>query len=97
MKRFMILLFMVLCLSACEKYRVVEMEDESFNIQVRFLGIYTNPIIITNADSDYFVNCRNLTKEEACFTKNRLKELDEKERKAKTVKKVINCYEKEEE
>ena len=75
MKKLLILLFIVLCLVACEKYRVVEMEDGSFSVQVNFIGIYTNPIVHSIGPYKYFY-CKNLNKEEACSLKIKFERLE---------------------
>ena len=94
MKKWLVLLFAVLCLAACKKdYRVVEMENGSFRVQIRSIGNYITPNIISNSGQYFY--CSDLTEKEACELMSKLIRLDEEAKKAKTVKRIVNCEEEE--
>ena len=86
MKKLWILLFVFLCLTACEKYRVVEMEDGRFVIQTRFQHPY-------DWCWDNSFSYRGFTKTEMCLRVEEMKRLDEEARRANTIKRVVDCKE----
>jgi len=81
MAKFIILLGLLFVLVACERYRIVEMEDGSFRVQSRFALSWDD---ITDK-YDF------LPKERACALVAFLKDRDEKERIINKVKRVVEC------